>query len=1137
MGVAVIACLAVLGGHRVLPAPVASDAPPAAPGVAIAYSLAADGFVSLAVYDAAGALRRTLLSGVPQRAGAHAETWDGIDRYGVALPPGEYSWKLLTHPGLAARFVTQVGANNLPSWQAPVGNWHAADAVFADASGVYLGSGETENGMRSQKTDWNGQVIWQGGTGGQDGANDPFVWSMSVTSERLYMLSAQRDVWFRGADGSFVPRPALNARFDGDSKDGKFQDQTDMAAANVTVGETKGIEVIAVAYADHGAIRYYRRGTPGVEGDFVLLETLPVKAPRSLDLRRDGALVVLSEDGVLLVTRGEQKPRVLIEAAKLEAPNRVRVDRDSGDIFVACAGQTQQAKRFSADGTFLQAFGRKGGRNPEGAFDPTGLRAIGDLAPDGKGGVIVVERGAAPRRAVHFHKDGTVARQWFGGAPFNTIGCPEPHDPTHVWYSQGYEVARAEVDYDKGTWKPVEIYPGFRTLAHVLRAATRGKYVYLLDAYGWGEIKIYDAERKTLRRAAEVGEIKNLPAELQPPAEGDARLYLWSDLNDDGQQSRDEFQAMHGWSGAMPQLLPDLTFMPATGALLVPARMTNGGTPVYTPKQAVAFPAEITLEGGKYIDPLHLARGPGSTGWYRAFQNARREPGHWDTFGIYFWNGKSGLNRLMRYDENRHLLWEVGRHSTAWDHRPGTQSFPNAPVSAGDYVFVAEASDTERPWYAVFDKDGLFVDDLPHRQADGLPEFAYQALICGDNYGLNVWGNPESGSVLLFASGMWSAPIYRVTGWNDIVRQSGKITLPAGLPSATAQGTGLSVEVFDNPNLEGEPMVKRTGQAYISYDKSDPIFGPELKARTVSVRFTGQIEAPLSEDWRLFASGSDDIKIWLGGSEWTVDSPLRLGAGQRLEIVAEIRKLPNERGDGRRRVMVGWESRSTEQQAVPARFLYPRGAGRTVPDVQALRTPRPSLAAGPNGLIGSWPLRESSGVTARNEADFSKPAQLHGATASKDGVEFSPGSYASIQSSLPQDAQTVAFRFRTTGNNATLYDAGRHFTFYNSFIDRSLKLTPEGLTGEAGGQSVRAIGKFSDGEWHHVLHTFDRAGQRLFLDGQPATTGKAPQFTKSAPVTVRLAPENAGGAGVWVRDLRIYERSLSHAEITALVEP
>ena len=135
---------------------------------------------------------------MPQRAGAHAETWDGIDRYGVPLPPGEYSWKLLTHPGLKAQFITQVGANPLPSWQAPVGNWHAADAVAADASGVYLGSGKCENAMRSQKTDWHGHVIWQGGAGGQDGANDPFVWSMSVTKDRLYMLSAQRDVWSAG---------------------------------------------------------------------------------------------------------------------------------------------------------------------------------------------------------------------------------------------------------------------------------------------------------------------------------------------------------------------------------------------------------------------------------------------------------------------------------------------------------------------------------------------------------------------------------------------------------------------------------------------------------------------------------------------------------------------------------------------------------------------------------------------------------------------------------------------------------------------------------------------------------------------------------------------------------------------------
>ena len=131
----------------------------------------------------------------------------------------------------------------------------------------------------------------------------------------------------------------------------------------------------------------------------------------------------------------------------------------------------------------------------------------------------------------------------------------------------------------------------------------------------------------------------------------------------------------------------------------------------------------------------------------------------------------------------------------------------------------------------------------------------------------------------------------------------------------------------------------------------------------------------------------------------------------------------------------------------------------------------------------------------------------------------------------------MSLRFRTTSPNATLCDAGRHYTFYNSFIDRSLILTPDGLTAQAGGQSVRALGKFNDGEWHFTVHTFDRASQRLFVDGQLATSGKPPKFTKPPPATVRLAPETEGGTGVLMSDLCIYERSLSDAEITALTKP
>lgn len=69
----------------------------------IAFSLAAEGRVRLAIYDVAGRLVRRLIDGDRLGEGAHERTWDGLDAAGRPAAPGVYYYRLETSRRAANR--------------------------------------------------------------------------------------------------------------------------------------------------------------------------------------------------------------------------------------------------------------------------------------------------------------------------------------------------------------------------------------------------------------------------------------------------------------------------------------------------------------------------------------------------------------------------------------------------------------------------------------------------------------------------------------------------------------------------------------------------------------------------------------------------------------------------------------------------------------------------------------------------------------------------------------------------------------------------------------------------------------------------------------------------------------------------
>lgn len=110
--------------------------------------------------------------------------------------------------------------------------------------------------------------------------------------------------------------------------------------------------------------------------------------------------------------------------------------------------------------------------------------------------------------------------------------------------------------------------------------------------------------------------------------------------------------------------------------------------------------------------------------------------------------------------------------------------------------------------------------------------------------------------------------------------------VPAGGGPPAGTGTGLRAEYFNNRELSGAVVVSRT-EASVDGDWGDgsPVGGAGRD--DFSVRWSGQVEAPVSGEY-VFSTVSDDgVRLWVNGvlviDNWTGHAPTsNSGAGLAL---------------------------------------------------------------------------------------------------------------------------------------------------------------------------------------------------------------------------------------------------------------
>ncbi|PAW86750.1 MAG: hypothetical protein B9S33_07390 [Pedosphaera sp. Tous-C6FEB] len=148
--------------------PISTEAP-----VQISYDLPQAGKVTLVLDRADGTRVRNLIANTPQSAGKNSVAWDLKDEHGTYVPPGDYQWKAITHPGLSLRYEMTAYPNvssyfpERAAWLTGAsgsGGWLADHtpprAACAWGDRVFLGAPVAESGVSLIECDLEGRKHW-----------------------------------------------------------------------------------------------------------------------------------------------------------------------------------------------------------------------------------------------------------------------------------------------------------------------------------------------------------------------------------------------------------------------------------------------------------------------------------------------------------------------------------------------------------------------------------------------------------------------------------------------------------------------------------------------------------------------------------------------------------------------------------------------------------------------------------------------------------------------------------------------------------------------------------------------------------------------------------------------------------------
>jgi hypothetical protein len=159
-------------------------------------------------------------------------------------------------------------------------------------------------------------------------------------------------------------------------------------------------------------------------------------------------------------------------------------------------------------------------------------------------------------------------------------------------------------------------------------------------------------------------------------------------------------------------------------------------------------------------------------------------------------------------------------------------------------------------------------------------------------------------------------------------RVAGTTPPPPPPPTPAGTGTGLLGEYFNNQTLAA-PVVLTRVDPTIDFYWGDGAPASSVNADKFSVRWTGQVESPVSGNY-IFSTVSDDgVRLWVNGvqiiNNWTdhgnttdTSVPIALTAGQKYDIRMEYHE-----NSGGAVAQLMWAYPGVGTQDIPQTRLYP----------------------------------------------------------------------------------------------------------------------------------------------------------------------------------------------------------------------
>ena len=397
--------------------------------VPVPFELKTAGKVSIMIRDAAGRAVRTGIGARPYAAGAHTWLWDGLDERDRPLPAGKYTAMVLTHNGIGQEYVTDVGVSGEPPYQTEdgsggwAGDYWEPMYVAIEGDRVILGTGCAEAQKPTICTDLEGRKQYGTSALGHslavhDGFGYFVMWASSGKLVKFDLATGQLKPFAGGQPEVMAPgkgpRRGLAA----------LDDQTLVMSTD----EESKLYLIDLA-------------SGVVKGE------VPLDKPAGLAVDGQGALYAVSGNAVgrVDVKTGAFTPL----ATGLDEPKLLACDA-AGNVYVSLIGTTMQVWKLSPQGEVLQKFGKAGGRQTLGKFDPAGMLRPYAIAVDKNNRLWVCENDRQPKRYSVWNPDGALWKDFYGSLPYSTGIYVDPETPEQVFA----ENVRYRMDYERGTWQP-----------------------------------------------------------------------------------------------------------------------------------------------------------------------------------------------------------------------------------------------------------------------------------------------------------------------------------------------------------------------------------------------------------------------------------------------------------------------------------------------------------------------------------------------------------------------------------------------------------------------------------------------------------------------------------------------------------